>query len=657
MKQLSVCMIVKDEEELLPRCLESVRGIADEIIIVDTGSTDKTKEIASIYTDQVYEYTWSNDFSAARNESISHATGSWILILDADEYLSTDDHDKWLAFLHNEKPLEYLAYTLPIINFTGDKDYEDEISTSPVTRLFPNFKGIYFERPIHEQLTRGENGELFHKKLDLNIYHTGYQNLRVDEKNKHERNMQIFKHMQQSGEMSEYDWFTLGNQYRYAKEELKALECYELAIKDAGANTVWYPHCLVGLITLYYKQNRIADSWKWTESRLSEYSEFADYHAIRGVHYETLGFFDNAIACYLKAIETAELRARNNKEIWLVDPMYSFDMPVQQLIEVYFRINDNQKAVYWLSKLLNKNKKNPTVLLKLVEWLCHNDSPESVIRMLNQTYDLDDHSDVSLLFKVSLALGRAELVNYYRPYVNIETPISPADRIRLSLIQLDQQEWKESVHGASGKEDAPFYMWLQGLIGGMLWNEYDLLEQLTWCIEDEEVQRLHRVVVGTLLGNGGSLQNSDGEEADSEKLFIIARQLFLLKQYDLFDVFIKKFQTKDLVNQLANYFYGINALNLAMDYFSILLSSQELNFNSLENLGLYHANQNYKEEAVEFLSAALREEPQARHLYCFVIKNARQEDKMYYIDLFKKEFPEFTAISFVADFIEEQTLG
>lgn len=84
MKQLSVCMIVKDEEALLSRCLNSVSGIADEIIIVDTGSTDRTKQIAADYNAKIYEYTWINDFAAARNESLRHATGNgywyWMLM-------------------------------------------------------------------------------------------------------------------------------------------------------------------------------------------------------------------------------------------------------------------------------------------------------------------------------------------------------------------------------------------------------------------------------------------------------------------------------------------------------------------------------------------------------------------------------------------------
>ncbi|WP_233476275.1 glycosyltransferase family 2 protein [Paenibacillus sonchi] len=114
-------MIVKDEEALLSRCLESVKGIADEIIIVDTGSTDRTKQIAENYGAKIYDYVWSNDFAAARNESLRHAAGKWILVLDADEYLGSNDHSKWIEFLQKEKPQAHLAYTLPVINFTGKK--------------------------------------------------------------------------------------------------------------------------------------------------------------------------------------------------------------------------------------------------------------------------------------------------------------------------------------------------------------------------------------------------------------------------------------------------------------------------------------------------------------------------------------------------------
>ena len=87
MISISVCMIVKNEEAVLARCLDSLQQIADEIIIVDTGSTDRTKEIAALYTSRIYDFTWVHDFSAARNFAFSKATKDYIYSADADEVL------------------------------------------------------------------------------------------------------------------------------------------------------------------------------------------------------------------------------------------------------------------------------------------------------------------------------------------------------------------------------------------------------------------------------------------------------------------------------------------------------------------------------------------------------------------------------------------
>lgn len=90
---ISLCMIVKNEEDTIARCLESVKGVVDEIIIVDTGSSDRTKEIANIYTSEIYDFQWIDDFSAARNFSFSKATREYILWLDADDVLLPEDEE------------------------------------------------------------------------------------------------------------------------------------------------------------------------------------------------------------------------------------------------------------------------------------------------------------------------------------------------------------------------------------------------------------------------------------------------------------------------------------------------------------------------------------------------------------------------------------
>lgn len=98
---VSVCMIVKNEERVLSRALESIQGIADEIIIVDTGSSDKTKSIALEYTDQVYDFIWCNDFAKARNYSFSKATMDYCMWLDADDIIMEEDKEEFIKLKNN----------------------------------------------------------------------------------------------------------------------------------------------------------------------------------------------------------------------------------------------------------------------------------------------------------------------------------------------------------------------------------------------------------------------------------------------------------------------------------------------------------------------------------------------------------------------------
>jgi len=161
---LSLCMIVKNEENCLARCLMSAIPVVDEIIIVDTGSTDRTKAIAKTFGSKIYDFEWTDDFSEARNYSLSKVTGNWILLLDADEVISARDYDR-LRRIVNEKNQAQEAYRIITRNYVNPPyvigwtcnsgEYPDEETgtgwyPSRKVRLFPNKEGIYFENPVHE---------------------------------------------------------------------------------------------------------------------------------------------------------------------------------------------------------------------------------------------------------------------------------------------------------------------------------------------------------------------------------------------------------------------------------------------------------------------------------------------------------------------------
>ena len=139
--KLSLCAIALNEEAALPQCLSSVTGVVDEIILLDTGSCDRTKEIARSFDAKVYDYKWCNDFSAARNEALKYVSGDWVLVLDADEVLRPEIGSSLKQAIENE--------TYLLINLLRCEVGSASSPYSLVSRLFRRHPHIYFSRPYH----------------------------------------------------------------------------------------------------------------------------------------------------------------------------------------------------------------------------------------------------------------------------------------------------------------------------------------------------------------------------------------------------------------------------------------------------------------------------------------------------------------------------
>lgn len=154
MISISLCMIVKNEEDVLERCLECVKDIVDEIIIIDTGSTDRTKEIAMSYTDKVYSFEWINDFAAARNYSFSKATMDFILWLDADDIILVEDEEK-LRLLKQELTEKV---DVVMMKYNVGTDENGNITLSYYReRLVKRFNNYKWTEPVHEYIQPSGN--------------------------------------------------------------------------------------------------------------------------------------------------------------------------------------------------------------------------------------------------------------------------------------------------------------------------------------------------------------------------------------------------------------------------------------------------------------------------------------------------------------------
>jgi glycosyltransferase involved in cell wall biosynthesis len=187
---VSLCMMVKNEEEHLEKCLKSAERFVDEIIIVDTGSTDKTKEIALKFTDKVYDYPWSDDFSDPRNFALEKATGHWVLQLDADEYVPVS------TFKHIFEKTQFTdvdAYLCPIKNWQDDPERPGEAPwvLSETFRLFKNSPDIYYKGYVHEDIYQSlseasKNRPVRMNRLNSFIWHFGYLRPEKPRKEKYE---------------------------------------------------------------------------------------------------------------------------------------------------------------------------------------------------------------------------------------------------------------------------------------------------------------------------------------------------------------------------------------------------------------------------------------------------------------------------------------
>ena len=209
MAGISLCMIVKDEEAVLERCLQSVGGAVDEIVVVDTGSTDKTKEIAARYTDKVYDFPWVDDFSAARNFSFSKATQENILWLDADDILLPRDLEMLIALKEHMPDVDmvYMRYHsafnengIPLFSYFRE-------------RLLRREAAFQWKGRVHEAIA--PRGRILYS--DIAITHRSAKAIYPD------RNLRIYeKQLAEGAPFSPRDTFYYGRELYYHKHYAKA---------------------------------------------------------------------------------------------------------------------------------------------------------------------------------------------------------------------------------------------------------------------------------------------------------------------------------------------------------------------------------------------------------------------------------------------------
>ena len=345
MISISLCMIVKNEEEVLARCLDSIKDAVDEIIIVDTGSEDRTKEIASLYTTKIFDLPWKEDFSMARNYSFSMATKDYILWLDADDVILENDRIKLMELKNTIDP----NVDAVMMKYNVGFDEAGNVTMSYFReRLLKRIKNYIWKDPVHEYI------ELTGKIINSDICITHRKN-----KQSTDRNLKIFKKM-----VSKHHHLSARNLYYYAKELYynnklsHAIKYYKKFLQTGDG---WVEDNI-------YACYELAQCYKRMEDRENELQALLDsfkYDLPRAEICCELGYFYKDKKELDKAIFWFETATKLNKK----DESWSFTMhdywgyiPSIELCVCYYELGNVQKAIEYNDLAARYKPEDPGVL-------------------------------------------------------------------------------------------------------------------------------------------------------------------------------------------------------------------------------------------------------------------------------------------------------
>lgn len=340
-------MIAKDEEKNIERCIRSAHPLVQEIVVVDTGSTDNTVAVAERLGARVYTYPWDGSFANARNFAMAKAQSDWLLLLDADEALDESSHKNILAFI-GTTALDGAHFR--IRNYTGSYS-PDAYSLHSALRLLRNDKKYRFKGDIHEQIVCEGEEKISNRftTLDAVVHHYGYLAEIVREKHKRQRNIPILEKQLEQNPADPFTLFNMGNEYLSMHAYQKAMPYYQKALENlTNRRLAFVPHLYFRIITCYEGLGEHAQALRAVQAGLAEYPGCTDYEFLRaGILHKCKRYtlaIDSLEACLKMGSPPAPLEFL---------PGCGDYRPAYQLGDLYYELEDYGRALRHYSLALS----------------------------------------------------------------------------------------------------------------------------------------------------------------------------------------------------------------------------------------------------------------------------------------------------------------
>ena len=420
MIRLSLSMIVKNEERYLKDCLESVKGVVDEIVVVDTGSTDNTVKIAEEYGAKIFNFKWINDFSAARNYSLSKCSGEWILYLDADERLNKESVTELKKMVSSNKRIGVFC------NIYNIDEFNNKPNLMKYTRLFKNSLGIGFKGRAHEQIENSLE-EKKYKLVNSNIIitHIGYNLDRDGLKEKARRNLSLLLEDYKATNSS-YTAFQLGNTYSIINEKHKAYEYYSTAMKDPKLSKAYFGICSSNVAEYEMKLNNLEKALEILEKGLKVVPDHALLNYLGSEILFKAGNGVLAVELCQKAYLLNEKLAEQKTAQSALDVVLDKEGIIYHGLNISVQKGVNKGIQFFLEKLQNNfDKKNYKF-----------DDEVSLIVGLAQNENIG--TDIISIFRTILNKHNTEF------YINLISNYGKAD-VKIKLLQTASAKFNESI--------------------------------------------------------------------------------------------------------------------------------------------------------------------------------------------------------------------
>jgi glycosyltransferase involved in cell wall biosynthesis len=421
-------MIVKNEEANLRTSLESVKDVVDEIVIVDTGSTDNTVKIAKEFGAKIFHFDWINDFSAARNFALKHSTGDWILYLDADERLEQRSKGELKRILSRDG----LNGVNCLINNV------DEITGTPkfmkYVRLFNNSGGIKFTGKVHEQIENSlvqNNYSISNSKIE--IVHTGYNLDKVGLRKKAERNLNPLIE-EYSCNPSSYYAFQLANTYKVLNDRKNEIKFHKIALQDPKLKSEYKAVGYLTLADYSLRENNVNLALEYVNLGLALNGNFPLLNLVASQVYNSLNEKSKAIEfCKKGLIENRLIRSH-------AESQNSIDvlLPEEKILKhgLYLSLSAaNQYMFNYFLLELGGLENSDKYEVELIEKLYNNlELQDEELNYLGQKADVDS-LDLYLLLIAGIESIQSQLNALFFFNDQFETSSKFLTRLGLSLYE------------------------------------------------------------------------------------------------------------------------------------------------------------------------------------------------------------------------------